>query len=139
MVEHFDAGRFRQLMEPGDFIERRFVERAPDRPAFVAMTKKVFLAQVFDPDQTLSRIVKINLRRAKAVGFEKLRDLDVMPVLFALEIIFYQDERLVRRRADAIKLPVRSAFLDRGDIDVIDIELRNARSRLAKQEIGLHD
>ena len=126
-------------MEPGDFIERRLVKRAPHRPAFVAMSEKILLAEVLDPNQTLLRIVKIDLRRANAVRFEKLRDLDVMPVLFALEIIFYQNERLVGRRAHTIKFSVRSAFLNRRDVYVIDIEPRKARPRLVKQEIGLHN
>src|SRR3984893_1366510 len=103
------------------------------------MSEEIFLAEVLDPDQTFLGIVKIDFRRANAVRFEKLRDLDVMPVFLTLEIIFYQDERLIRRRAHAVKFSVRPTFLNRRDVYVVDIEMRNACPRLAKQEIGLHD
>jgi hypothetical protein len=49
---------------------------------------------------------------------EELRDVDVMAVLFALEIVLNENQRLIRARSDAIKTPVRAAFLDRRDLDL---------------------
>src|SRR5881227_4070704 len=51
MLLHFDADRLRQSMKGRDLIERRFVKRATDEPAFVAITVKIALAQIFNPDQ----------------------------------------------------------------------------------------
>jgi hypothetical protein len=67
-----------------------------------------------------------------------LRDLDVMPVFFALQIVFNQDQRLMRRTMDSIKLPVRASFFDRPDFYVIDIQTREMHSRLSKKHRGSH-
>jgi hypothetical protein len=69
---------------------------------------------------------------------EKLRDLDVMPVFFAFQIVFHQDKRLLARAADTVKFPIRAAFLDQGDFYFSDIEAWKTHSRLAKQQIGFH-
>src|SRR5436190_3515641 len=106
MLLHFDADRLRQSMKRRDLIERRFVERTTDEPAFVAMTVEIALAQIFDPDETFRWIVKINLRHPNAVRVEKVRDLHVMPVFFALQIVFHQDERLIWRATDPVKFAV---------------------------------
>jgi len=125
-------------MQPGDFIQRRFVKCAAHQPAFAAVTEKVALAQILDPDQSLVRIVIINLRRVNPVGIEKFCDRDVVPVFFALQIVFHEDERLRRRAIHSIKFSVRAAFLDWRDFYLIDIETRKMHSRLAKKEIGSH-
>ena len=74
-----------------------------------------------------------------AVRLQKLRDLDVVAVLFALEIVFYQDKRLLGRATDAIKFPVGPAFFDRSNLYFIDIESRKVSPRLPKKELGSHD
>src|SRR5437016_2706528 len=81
----------------------------------------------------------IDPRSMNAVRLEKLRDLDVVPVLFALEIIFYQDERLFRGTTDAVKFPVRSALFDRQNFYFIDIESRKVPPRLAEKDLGSHE
>src|SRR6266550_2986773 len=74
-----------------------------------------------------------------AVRLQKLRDLDVVAVLFALKIVFYQDKRLLGRATDAIKFPVGPAFFDRSNLYFIDIESRKVSLRLPKKELGSHD
>src|ERR1043166_5887658 len=125
-------------MQFGDLIQRRLVEGAAHQPAFASVTEKVALAQIFNPDQSLVRIVIINFWRANSVGGEKLRDLDVVPVFFTLQIVFHEDERLFRRAIHSIKFSVGAAFLDWRDFYLIVIEPREMHSRLAKQEIGFH-
>src|SRR6266480_5831110 len=98
------------------------------------MTPEIGLAQVFDPDQAFRWIVKINFRRANFVRGQEFRDLDVMAVLFPLEIVLNQNDRLLRRTTDPIKLPVRSAFLDRRDLDVHFFETREMDPRLAEKK-----
>src|SRR5437762_13450171 len=72
------------------------------------------------------------------VGLEKLRDLDVVTVLFAFEIVFHQNERLFGRAANPVKFPVRTTLLDRRNFYFIDIESRKVSSRLAKKDFCFH-
>ena len=72
------------------------------------------------------------------MGHKKLRDLDVVPIFFALEVVFDQDERLFRRTTHPIKFPVRAAFFDRRDFYFVDIETREVHPRSAKEQIGSH-
>jgi len=51
MFFHFQAHGLRQAVQLDDFIERRFVERATDKPAVASITVEVLLAQVLDPDE----------------------------------------------------------------------------------------
>src|SRR6266404_2660113 len=125
-------------MQPGHLIQRRFVKSAAYQPAFGAVTEEVALTQVLDPDQSLVRIVIINLRRVNPVGLEKFCDRDVVPIFFALQIVFHEDERLLRRAIHSIEFSVRAAFLDWRDFYLFDIETRKMHSRLTKQEIGSH-
>src|SRR5204862_6065706 len=74
-----------------------------------------------------------------AVRLQKLRDLDVVAVLFALEIVFYQDKRLLGRATDAIKFPVGPAFFDRSNLYFIDIESRKVPPRLPEKEVGSYE
>src|SRR5436190_18835554 len=74
-----------------------------------------------------------------AVPLQKLRDLDVVAVLFALEIVFYQDKRLLGRATDAIKFPVGAAFFDRSNPYLIDIESLQVSPPLPKKDLGSHD
>src|SRR5260370_4848418 len=106
MLLHFDADRLGQSMKRPDWVERGFVERATDEPAFLAITVKIALAQIFNPDETFRWIMKINLRHPNAMCVEKVCDLDVMPVFFAFQIVFHQDKRLLRRTTDPIKFAV---------------------------------
>ena len=139
MLLHFDADRLRQSMKCRDLIERRFVERAADKPTFVAITVEIALAQIFDPDETFRRIMKINPRYANVVRIEKVGDLDVMPVFFALQIVFHQDERLIWRAMDAIKPPIRSALVNRRDLYFRDIETREMHPGSSNEQIGSHN
>ena len=50
------------------------------------MTVEILLTQVLDPDEAFRFIVKINFRDPDSVDVEKFRDLDVMPIFFALQI-----------------------------------------------------
>ena len=71
--------------------------------------------------------------------FQELRDGDVMPVLLAVTIVLNQNQRLLGRAANAVKLPVRSAFLDRCDLYSIDIKPRKAKPGLAEERFGSHE
>ena len=95
MLMHFHANRFRKLMKLANFVERRFIKRAANEPRFVPITEQIALAEVLQPDQTFLDIVIINSGRMNPVRLQKLRDLDVMAVFFALEIVFYQNDRLL--------------------------------------------
>ena len=119
-----------------DLRQGRFIEGAAEKPAFVAVTPKIRLAEVFDPDQAFRGIVKINLRRANFVFGEKLRDLDVVAVLLAFAIVFNQDDRLVRRAAHPVELPIRSALLARGDFDLRLFEPGEMNPGLPKKQLG---
>jgi len=54
------------------------------------------LAQVLDPDEAFRFIVKINFGDPDSVDVEEFRDLDVMPIFCALQVLLNQDERLMR-------------------------------------------
>src|SRR2546423_11991734 len=139
MFAHFDADVFGQLMKLPYFVQRRIVKCAPNEPGFVTVAEKIPLAQVFDPDQAFVGVMVVNARRADIVFLQKLRDLDVMTVLFPLEIIFYQDQRLVGGTTDTIKSSVRSSLFDRRNIYLIDIEARKMPARLVEKRFGAHD
>src|SRR5436190_22484530 len=136
MLLHFDADRLRQSMKGRDLIERRFVKRTTDEPAFVTITVEIAFAQIFDPDKTFRWIVKINLRHPNVVGIEEVRDLDIMPIFFARQIVFHQDERLVRRAMNPIKFAIRSAPVNRGDLYFRDIETRKMHPGWSNEQIG---
>ena len=127
---------FGKTMQFYDFIEGRLVEGPAHEPAFLAVTPKIVFSEIFDPDQAFRGIVKINSGRANAVLGQELCDLDVMPVLFALEAVLNENDRLLRRAADAIEFPVRAAFLDRRDLDLRFLEAREMNPRLPEQLIG---
>ena len=88
MLLHLNASGFGQRVQRCDLIERRFVKRAPDQPALPAITVEIALPQVFNPDETLGWIVEIDLRHADSMLAEKIRDGDVMPIFFPLEVVF---------------------------------------------------
>src|SRR5436190_9137958 len=138
MLLHFDADRLRQSMECRDLIERRFVKRTADQPAFMTITVEIAFAQIFDPDETFRWIVKINLRHPNVVGIEEVRDLDIMPVFFARQIVFHQDERLVRRAMNPIKFAIRSAPVNRGDLYFRDIETRKMHPCSSNEQGGYY-
>ena len=72
------------------------------------------------------------------MGVEKLRDLDVMPVFFALQIVFNEDQRLIRRTMDSIKFAVRASFFNWPDFYVIDIQTRKMHPRSAEKQRSSH-
>ena len=106
MLLHLDANRFGQRVQRRDLIEGRFVERAAHQPAFVAITVEVALAKVFQPDQTFVSVVKVNLRHTNSVLGKKVRDRHVVAIFFPLQIVFHQNERLLRRATDPIEFAV---------------------------------
>src|SRR2546421_1562566 len=127
---------FGKTMQLYDFIEGRLVEGPAHKPAFLAVTPKIVFSEIFDPDQALRGIVKINSGRANAVLGQELRDLDVMPVLFALEAVLNENDRLFRCAPDAVEFPIRTAFLERRDLDLRFLEAREMNPRLPEQLIG---
>src|SRR5437868_10760571 len=70
---------------------------------------------------------------------QKLRDLDVMPVLFPLEAVLNQDDRLIGRTTDPVKFPIRAALFDRSDLHLVHIETRKVYPGLPKKKIGTHE
>src|SRR5437762_4758469 len=61
-----------------------------------------------------------------------------MPVFFALQIVFNEDQRLIRRTLDSIKLAVRASFFNWPDFYVIDIQTRKMHSRSSEKQRGSH-
>src|SRR5438552_18380275 len=61
-----------------------------------------------------------------------------MPVFFALQIVFNEDQRLIRRTSDSIKFPVRASFFNWPDFYVIDIQTRKMHSRSSEKQRGSH-
>ena len=54
--------------------------------------------------------MKINFWGADIMRFQELRNRDVMLILGAFEIIFYQDQRILRAKLNAIVAPVGSSL-----------------------------
>src|SRR4029077_13297046 len=138
MVLHFCADRFRQTMKLQNFVDRRFVERAANGPALDAIAVEIALAQIFDPDEAFRRIVKINFRGPNAVGVEEFRDLDVVPIFFALQIVFNKNQSLVRIAMDSIKFAVRASLFNWPDFYLIDVQPRKMHSRLSEKQRRSH-
>ncbi len=72
---------------------------------------------------------------------EKSRDLDVMPVFFALQIVFNEDQSgscRIRAALDSIKFPVRASFFNWPDLYVIDIQTRKMHSRSSEKQRRSH-
>ena len=106
MLLHLDANRFWQRMKRRDLIKGRFVESPAHQPTFVAITVKVALAKVFQPDQTFISVVKVNLRHANSVLGKKVRDGGIVAIFFPLQIVFHQNERLLCRATDPIEFAI---------------------------------
>jgi hypothetical protein len=102
-------------------IDGRFVECTAHQPSFVAITVEVALAKVFQPNQAFVSVVKVNLRHTNSMIAQKVRNGYIMAILFPFPIVFYQNERLLRRALDAIEFAVRSTFLNYCDFDLGDI------------------
>ena len=78
-------------MQTRHLLQRRLIKRPPSPPAFLAITKEIAFAQVLDPNQPFTGIVKIDLRRAYPVIFQKTRDFDVVTVFFPLQVVLNED------------------------------------------------
>ena len=72
------------------------------------------------------------------MAVEKLCDLDVMPVFFAFQIVFNEDQPLIRRTMDSIKFAVRASFFNWPDSYMIDIQARKMYSRSPEKQCGSH-
>src|SRR5690349_12385659 len=70
---------------------------------------------------------------------KKLSDLDVVPVLFPLQVVLNQNQLLVRGAVDSIELSVRSSFFNPINFYVVDTEPRKMHSRSSKQQRGCHN
>src|SRR5437868_7305139 len=127
------GGRLWQAMQLHYLVEGRFVKCAPHDPSLVAIAEQIALAEIFNPNQAFRRIMKINLRRSNFVRLQKLRDFDVVAILFPLEVIFDQDKCLFSGTSDSIELSIRAAFFNWRDLHVIDCEPREMHPSLAKQ------
>jgi hypothetical protein len=125
-------------MQSRDLIESRFVKGPANQPALVPIAVEIALPQILDPDKAFRWIMKIDFRNPNSMGVEKLRDLDVVPVFFALQIVFNQDQLLVRGAIDSIKFSVRASFFDWLDCDLIDIQTRKMHSRLSEKQRRFH-
>jgi hypothetical protein len=73
------------------------------------------------------------------VVVEKFGNLDVMLILFALQIVFDQNQRLVHGATNSIKFPVRSSFFDWPDFYLIDIQTREMHPRSPEKKVGSHN
>ena len=98
-------------------------------------TVEILLTQIFDPDEAFRFIVKINFRDPDSVDVEKFRDLDVMAVFVALQIVLNQDERLIRRATNPIKFSIGPAFFDRVNFYIGCIQTAGNASVFAGEEI----
>src|SRR3954454_12910216 len=139
MLLHLDANRFGQCVQRRDLVEGRFVEGSAHQPGFVAVTAEVALAKIFQPDQTFSSVVKINFRHTNSMFAEEICDRHVMTIFFPLQIVFYQNERLLRRTTDPIKFAIRSAFLNWCDFYLADIQQRKMLPRASNKQVGSHN
>src|SRR5207249_9899499 len=90
----------------------------------VAITLEVALAKLFPAGPTVVSVVKVNLRHTNSMLGKKVRDGYVVAIFFPLQIVLYQNERLLCRATDPIVFAVRSAFLNRRDFDLGDIQAR---------------
>src|SRR5205823_2078115 len=73
-----------------------------------------------------------------SVCSQKLGDAHVVPVFRALEIVFYQNERLLRHATNTIEPAIGTAFFNRRDLDLSLAESRQVKARLLKKQIGFH-
>src|SRR5205085_1016541 len=85
-----------QIVQLRDFIKRGLVKGTADHPFVIAKTEEVSFAQVLNPDQAFFWVMKVNSRSSNSAARKEFSDSDIMPVFLALEIIFDQNERLVR-------------------------------------------
>src|SRR5262245_6358887 len=135
---HFQAHGLRQAMKFDNFIERRLVKRAADEPVVVPITVEIAHTQILDPDEAFLCIVKINSWGSNSVGIEKFCDLDVMPVFFALQIVFNKNQRLVRGTTNSIEFSIRSAFFDWANFYFCDIQARNMHPSSPEKKFSPH-
>src|SRR5205823_2486270 len=82
--------------------------------------------------------MKIDLWRGNSVFPQKFGDAHIVAVFRALEIVFYQDEWLLRHTTNAVEPPIRTALFDRGDFDLPFAEGGQTPASLAKKQIGFH-
>ena len=72
------------------------------------------------------------------MAVEKLRDLDVMPVFFALKIVSNKNQPSIRSAMDSIKFPIRASFFDWGDFYLVEIQTREMHSRSSEKQRRSH-
>jgi hypothetical protein len=72
------------------------------------------------------------------VRVEKFRNLDVVPIFFALQIVFDQDQRLICRAIDSIEFAVRTPFFNWPDFYLLDIQTRKMHSRSSEKQRRFH-
>ncbi len=72
------------------------------------------------------------------MGVEEFRDLDVVPIFFALQIVFNKNQSLVRIAMDPIKFAVRASFFNWPDFYLLDVQTRKMHSRLSEKQRRSH-
>src|SRR5437667_12150416 len=125
-------------MQSRDLIQSRFVKSPANEPTLLTIAVAISFPQIFDPDKSFHRIVKINLRCSDSVRVETLRDVYVMPVFFAVEIVLNKDQLLIRGAIDSIKFSVRASLFDWLDCYLIDIQTRKMHSGLSEKQRRSH-
>src|SRR5262249_3938645 len=138
MLIHLNANRFGQCVQRRDLIESQFVERAAHQPGFVAITKEVALTKVLQPDQTFVGVVKVNLWDTNSVLGKKVRYCHIVTVFLPLQIVLYQNERLLGRATDPIEFAIRSALLNWRDFYLPDIQAREMLPRSSNKQVSSH-
>src|SRR5438132_1358483 len=82
--------------------------------------------------------MKIYFRRGNSVFCQKFGDAHVVAVFRALEIVFYQNERLLRHATNTVKPAIGTALLNRRDLDLSLAETGQSPARLAKKQFRFH-
>src|SRR6266545_3016193 len=100
------------------------------------ITVEVLRTQVLDPDEAFRFIVIINFGDPDSVDVEKFRNLDVMPIFVALQIVLNQDQRLARRATNPIKFSIGPAFFDWANFYIGYVQQRKMHPCSAEKKFG---
>src|SRR6266700_2990543 len=82
--------------------------------------------------------MKIYFRRGNSVLCQKFGDAHVVAVFRALEIVFYQNERLLRHATNTVEPAIGTTLFNRRDLDLSLAEAGQTPARLAKKQLRFH-
>src|SRR5438477_11440143 len=82
--------------------------------------------------------MKIYFRRGNSVFCQKFGDAHVVAVFRALEIVFYQNERLLRHATNTVKPAIGTALLNPRDLGLSLAETGLSTARVAKKQFLFH-